>query len=420
MSLERFESVAQSHAVRAPVVFDRTLPFQLVDEKGNSYVDFSSGGYGHSNLSVHTALIDHLSREQVIQACNRTSVVRRRFVEAFAERILQPRHMAYRILFTDPASGTAAETALKLARRCKRRTKIVAFTDASHGITDGSRAITGGSPDGRAFSALRSNTTFMPFCGFFGEGTDTITYFRRYLEDSASGLERPAAVIVETVQIQGGVRVASERWLRSLAALCAEFDILLIVDDSLTGCGATGSYFGFEGARIAPDMVIVSNAIAGGLPMSMLLLRPELDTWRPGEQMGELQGNGLAFAAATALLAERDAVLPDQGRASSHILSEELHKLAARHVRAKIKVRGKGVVWGLDLGRPGAAAVVSTWALERGVIVEPARLKDEVLLIRPAVTIDETTLREGLDRLDEAVSDFVGHQARRPHLSAAR
>jgi diaminobutyrate-2-oxoglutarate transaminase len=227
-------------------------------------------------------------------------------------------------------------------------------------------------------------------------------------------------VIVETVQVQGGVRIASERWLRDLAALCTEFDMLLIVDDSSTGCGVTGPYFGFEDARISPDMVIVSNAIAGGLPMSMLLLRPELDTWHPREQMGELQGNGLAFAAANALLPEREAVLPDQARASGQILSEELHKLTARHVRAKIRVRGKGVVWGLDLGRPGAAAVVSAWALERGVIVEPARLKDEVLLVRPAVTIDETTLREGLDRLDEAVSDFVGHDARRPHPSAAR
>jgi diaminobutyrate-2-oxoglutarate transaminase len=327
--------------------------------------------------------------------------------------------MAYRILFTAPASGAAAETALKLARRCKRRTKIVAFTDASHGVTDGSRAITSRSPDGRAFSALRSNTTFMPYCGFFGEGTDTISCFRRYLEDSASGLERPAAVIVETVQVQGGVRIASEHWLQTLAALCAEFDMLLIIDDSLTGCSATGPYFGFEDARISPDMVIASNAIAGGLPMSMLLLRPELNAWRPGEQMGEMQGNGLAFAAATALLEECNTPPSNRARASSHILSEELHKLAARHIRGKIRVRGKGVVWGLDLARPGAAAVVSAWALERGVIVEPARLKDEVLLIRPAVTIDETTLREGLDRLDEAVSDFVGHEARRPVPSAA-
>jgi len=250
----------------------------------------------------------------------------------------------------------------------------------------------------------------MPFCGFFGEGLDTIPYFRRYLEDPASGLERPAAVIVETVQIHGGVRVASARWLEALGALCTEFGILLIVDESLTGCGATGPYFSFEDTRIAPDMVVMSNAIAGGLPMSLLLMRPELDIWRPGEPSGALQGNGLAFAAATALLTACDTSPSGTATVNSKVLAEELGKLAARYRRGRVRVRGKGMVWGLDLGRPGSAAVVSAWALERGIIVEPARMRDEVLLIRPAITIDETTLREGLDRLDEAVSDVLSHE----------
>ena len=405
MSLERFELVAHGHVLRAQVVFDRAQASELFDERGNSYIDFSSSGYGHNSAGVHSALIEHLLCARVIQSCDHTSVVKRRFIDEFSEIVLRPRGMQYQILLADPAAGTALETALRLAQRHKKRTKIVAFTDSSHGPTDGSRADTSRSTAVQTLTSSRRNTTFMPYCGFFGEGIDTIAWFRRYLEDPASGLARPAAVVVETVQVHGGINVGSAHWLQALAALCAEFDMLLIVDDSLTGCGAVGSYFGFEDARIRPDMVVVSNAIAGGLPMSMLLLKPELDVRRPGERMGDLQGYGLAFAAASALLTACD--ISPASAVNGQVLAEELQKLVTRDVRSRLRVRGKGTTWGLDLGRPGSAAVVAAWALERGVLVEPASLKDDVLLVRPAITIDETTLREGLDRLDEAVSDFL-------------
>ncbi|HEX3486874.1 MAG TPA: aminotransferase class III-fold pyridoxal phosphate-dependent enzyme, partial [Micropepsaceae bacterium] len=225
----------------------------------------------------------------------------------------------------------------------------------------------------------------------------------------ASGLELPAAVIVETVQVHGGVHVASVAWLKELEKLCREFEILLIVDETHTGCGRVGPYFSFEIAGLDPDMVVVPNAIGGGLPMSVLLLRPELDFWRPGEQVGTFQGDSLAFVAATELLSQWSDARSKTVERYSAMLAQELSAFAIRFPNRAVGVRGKGMIWGVDLGRPGSAAVVSAWALERGLIVEPARLRDEVLLVLPALTIDESILREGLSRLAQVVSAFLSH-----------
>jgi diaminobutyrate-2-oxoglutarate transaminase len=277
MSLERYESVAQSRVLRVPVVFDRAGTFELFDETGNPYFDFCSGGYGHNDFDVHAALTSYLSSGRIIGSSDRECMVKRRFVDEFTSRILEPRNMHYRIVFTNPASGTAAEAAIKLARRSKKRKRIVAFTHSCHGWTGASLAVTSRSEMRRFDILLASNTTFMPFCGFFGSDLDTIRCFRRFLEDPASGLDRPAAVIVETIQVHGGVRIASPAWLKAMADLCLEFGMLLIVDESLTGCGATGPYFSFEDINLIPDMVIAPNAIAGGLAMSMVLVRPDID-----------------------------------------------------------------------------------------------------------------------------------------------
>src|SRR5262249_31415221 len=224
---------------------------------------------------------------------------------------------------------------------------------------------------------LRANTVFMPYCGYFGENTDTIAYLRRYLSDTTSGLELPAAAIVETTQVHGGFRYPYSGWVKALEQLCREFEILLIVDETHTGCGRVGSYFSFERAGLNPDMVIAPNAMAGGLPISMLLLRPELDMWRPGEQVGAFQGDGLAFVVASELLSQWDDGRTDSIARLSAILAQELSSFPERFPKRNFAVRGHGMLWGLDFSRPGSAAVVSAWALERGLIVDPARLRDE-------------------------------------------
>lgn len=408
--LERYESVSQNYVRGARIIFDKARGSELFDELGNRYIDFSSAGgsltFGHNNAAVRDALTAYLTDGRVFQTCDKTSVSKRNFIEKFVKTVLQPRNLNYKILFTEPAGGTAAELAFRLARPYRNRTNILAFTNANHGLTEGSLSATSRHRQG---FGLRANTVFMPYCGYFGAETDTIAYLRRYLSDANSGLDLPAAAIVETTQVHGGMHVASPQWLKALEQLCREFEILLIVDETHTGCGRTGSYFSFEGAGLTPDMVIAPSAMAGGLPISMLLLRPELDMWRPGEQIGSFQGDSLAFVAATELLAEgSDARLHSIARFDT-ILAQELSSFSARLPKRNFAVRGHGMLWGLDFSRPGSAAVVSAWALERGLVVEPARLRDDVLLVLPPVTIDETILREGLARLSQVVSMFLRH-----------
>jgi len=412
--LERFESVVQNSVRAAPIVFDKASGSELFDEGGKRYIDFHSGGggqgFGHNNLKVCSALIDYLCNDRVIQTCDRKSVAKRNFVEAFVTKVLAPRNLSHKLLFTDPASGVATEVALRIARRHKKRNGIIAFTNSSHGLTEASLSVTSGPHARGDLPDFRANTVFMPYCSYLGEHVDTVAYLRRYLEDSSSGLDLPAAVIVETIQVHGGVNVASEVWLKALESLCREFGILLIVDETHTGFGRAGAHFSFEAAGLNPDMILVSNAIASGLPISILLLKPELDHWRPGDQVGLFQGDNLAFVAATEVLSQWNESLVRDIAERSKLLAAELLSIPTRFPNRHLRVRGKGLNWGLEFGRPAAAAVVAGWALERGLIVEPARLKDDVLLVLPPITISEETLREGLELLNQAVSMFLSHE----------
>ena len=147
----------------------------------------------------------------------------------------------------------------------------------------------------------------MPYDGYFGPDVDTMAYLERMLDDPSSGLDKPAAVIVETVQGEGGVNVATLRWLKELAKLCQRHDMLLIVDDIQVGCGRTGTFFSFEAAGIRPDIITLSKSLSGfGLPMSLVLMKPELDVWKPGAHSGTFRGNNLAFVTATQALETLD------------------------------------------------------------------------------------------------------------------
>jgi diaminobutyrate-2-oxoglutarate transaminase len=408
--LERFESVSQNYVRTPRIAFDKAHGAELFDEAGNRYVDFFAGGgslsYGHNNPAVRSALIDYLSSGRALQTGHRTSIAKRQFVELFVTAILEPRKLNYRLLFTDPAGGAAAETALRLARRHRNRANVVAFTNASHGVTEGALAITSKQQSRQVLG--KANTVFMPFCGYFGSETDTIAYFRRYLRDTSSGLDLPAAAIVETTQVHGGVHIASPEWLKKLEQLCREYEILLVIDDTHTGCGRVGPYFSFEAAGITPDIVIGSNAMAAGLPLSMLLLKPELDLWRPGEQAGAFQGDSLAFVAATELLSQWNCNLRAELERNAGVLEAELSQWPSLY-KPKVSVRGHGMVWALDFQRPGSAAVISAWALERGLVVEAAHLHDEVVLVMPPLIIDEATLLRGLNRLRQVVSTFLSY-----------
>jgi len=410
---EKLESEVRGYIRSFPAVFDTAEGALMYDEQGKRYVDFFAGAgtlnYGHNNPEISKALIEYLQHNGVIHGLDKATVAKRNFLQKLDDSILQPRSLTYKVQFTGPTGTNAVETALKLARLVKKRSSIISFTNGYHGLTMGALAVTGNSFYRDESYGIRANTAFMPYDGYLGPSVDTTEYLRRYLEDGSSGLDLPAAMIVETVQGEGGVNVASTQWLQKLEHLCREFDILLIIDDIQVGNGRTGPFFSFERAGITPDMITVSKSIGAGLPLALLLMRPELDQWQPGEHTGTFRGNNLAFIAATEALSQywENDTLSKTVEYNGRIIKEELENMCEKHSDSKYSVRGSGMIWGLDLKTRDAAVEVSMAAFKKGLLIETSGSKSSVLKFLPPLTIEETLLREGLELIDEALAETV-------------
>ncbi len=410
---EEMESEVRGYVRSFPAIFDTAKGSYIYDEHGNQYIDFFAGAgtlnYGHNNPIISEALIEYLQRDGIVHALDKATVAKKNFLQRFRDTILTPRNLNYKIQFTGPTGTNSVETALKLARMVKRRSNVIAFTNGYHGLTMGALAVTGNDFYRDESYGARNNADSVPFDGYFGPDVNTIDYLRKFLEDGSSGIDLPAAIIVETVQGEGGINVASVKWLQELEALCREFDILLIIDDIQVGNGRTGTFFSFERAGIKPDMVCLSKSIGGGLPMAVLLMRPELDQWQPGEHTGTFRGNNLAFVAATQALTYWDNEdFAESVKYKGKIMEEELTKIVEKYPELGIELRGLGMVWGLDIPRPGFAGDVSKEAFDNKLIIELAGADDDVVKFLPALTIEEDTLREGLAIIDKAIGDLLG------------
>ncbi|HEY9148342.1 MAG TPA: diaminobutyrate--2-oxoglutarate transaminase [Gammaproteobacteria bacterium] len=410
---EEMESEVRGYVRSFPAIFDTAKGSFIYDEHGNKFIDFFAGAgtlnYGHNNPIISEALIEYLQRDGIVHALDKATVAKKNFLQKFHDTILAPRNLNYKIQFTGPTGTNAVETALKLARMVKRRSNVIAFTNGYHGLTMGALAVTGNDFYRDESYGARNNADSVPFDGYFGPDVNTIDYLRKFLTDGSSGIDLPAAIIVETVQGEGGINVASTKWLQELSDLCHEFDILLIIDDIQVGNGRTGTFFSFEEAGIKPDMVCMSKSIGGGLPMAILLMRPELDQWQPGEHTGTFRGNNLAFVAATQALTYWDNEdFSESIKYKGKIMEEELTKIAEKYPQLEIELRGRGMVWGLDIGRGGFAGDVSKEAFDNNLIIELAGADDSVVKFLPALTIEEDTLREGMAIIDKAIGDLLG------------
>lgn len=312
-------------------------------------------------------------------------------------------------MFPGPTGTNAVEAALKLARKVKGRESVVSFTNAFHGMSLGSLAVTGNSMKRAGAGVPLVHGTPMPFDNYLDGRVPDFLWFERLLEDQGSGLNQPAAVIVETVQGEGGINVARPEWLRGLADLCRRRDMLLIVDDIQMGCGRTGPFFSFEEAGIVPDIVTLSKSIGGyGMPMSLTLFRPELDIWEPGEHNGTFRGHNPAFVTATAAL---DTYWADGGSMEKQTLRRGeqaeavLREICAEHPRSGARYRGRGLVWGLEFTDPGRASRVCARAFELGLLLETSGPRGEVVKLLPALTITPEELDEGLRTLARSVRE---------------
>ncbi|MDX3186767.1 aminotransferase class III-fold pyridoxal phosphate-dependent enzyme, partial [Streptomyces sp. ME02-7008A-1] len=204
-------------------VFDRAQGARLTDEDGHSYLDFFAGAgslnYGHNNPVLKRALIDYIERDGITHGLDMATTAKRAFLETFENVILRPRDLPYKVMFPGPTGTNAVESALKLARKVKGRESVVSFTNAFHGMSLGSLAVTGNAFKRAGAGIPLVHGTPMPFDNYFDGQVPDFLWFERLLEDQGSGLNKPAAVIVETVQGEGGINVARAEWLRALQEL---------------------------------------------------------------------------------------------------------------------------------------------------------------------------------------------------------
>ncbi|MEV6396258.1 diaminobutyrate--2-oxoglutarate transaminase [Streptomyces sp. NPDC051907] len=409
---ETLESEVRSYCRSWPAVFDRAQGSYLHDEDGHSYLDLFVGAaslnYGHNNPVLKRALIDYIERDGIVQGMDMATTAKRAFLETFENVILRPRDLPYKVMFPGPTGTNAVESALKLARKIKGRETIVSFTNGFHGMSLGALAVTGNSFKRGGAGVPLSHTAAMPFDNYFDGQVPDFLMFERMLEDSGSGLDKPAAVIIETVQGEGGVNVARAEWLRELEQLCRRHDMLLIVDDIQMGCGRTGAFFSFEEAGITPDIVLLSKSISGyGLPMSLCLFKPELDVWQPGEHNGTFRGNNPAFVTATAALNTywTDGQMEKQTVARGEQIERAMLAIVDELDGVGVSFRGRGLVWGMEFEDKARATAVCRRAFELGLLLETSGPDSEVVKLLPALTITPEELDEGLRILARSVRE---------------
>ncbi len=414
---ENLESEVRGYIRSFPTIFETSKGATLTNEQGEEFIDFFAGAgtlnYGHNNPLISEALIKYLQKDGIVHGLDMATTAKKEFLQSFQDTILVPRNLDYKIQFTGPTGTNAVETALKLARLVKGRSNVVSFTNGFHGLTQGSSSVTGNNDYRDESYISRSNVSFMPFDGYFGD-MNTMSIFRKFLEDSSSGLDIPAAVIVETIQGEGGINVASKEWLQELESICREYDILLIIDDIQVGNGRTGEFFSFEFAGINPDIITISKSIGGGLPMALVLLKPDLDQWKPGEHTGTFRGNNLAFVAARTAIEQywQNDDLSNAVKYKEKIIKEELQRIAERFKEElDVEVRGRGLAYGFDIKNDNSiAGELSSYAFNEKLIIETCGSEDQIVKFLPPLIIDEEMLREGLKRFEKAIETLMAEK----------
>jgi diaminobutyrate-2-oxoglutarate transaminase len=401
---EARESNVRGYCRSFPTVFARAKGALQWDESGRRYADFFSGAgalnYGHNPDAIKRRMIDYLQSDGVSHALDMYTQAERTFLETFRDVILAPRGLDYKVQFCGPSGANSVEAALKLALLVKGRAQVASFTGGWHGMTAACLSVCGNRENREAAGTPLPFTTIIPVPERPYKPADALGQLAWLFSDPNSGLDKPAAIILETLQSEGGIYAAPMEWLRGLRALCDRHDVLLIADDIQVGCGRTGTFFSFERAGIVPDMVCQSKSIGGyGQPMSLLLMRPELDAWKPGQHTGTFRGNQLAFVAAAAA--------PDFWRDPEFVTgiaqrAEHLRSFLASQVvplHPGIEVRGVGMMWGIDLSRaggPDVAKAVGNACFKEGLIIERCGRDDTVLKLMAPLNIALPELAEGL------------------------
>ncbi len=426
------ESNARAYPRRLPVVIASARGVKVRDIEGREYFDCLAGAgalaLGHNHPVVVGAIRKALDEAAPLQTLDLPTPLKDQFIRTLFQSL--PPHWAsdYKIHFCGPSGSDAVEAALKLARIATGRRGVFAFHGAYHGMTLGSMSVAGDTAPKRALGGFAAETHFLPFpsdyrCPF-GLGGEAgvemgVRFLERLLGDTNSGLLAPAALILEIVQGEGGVNPAPASWLRRVREITARHGVLLVVDEVQTGLARTGAFYAFEHAGVEPDVLILSKAVGGGLPLAVIVYRRSLDTWSPGAHAGTFRGNQLAFATGAATI---DYMLTEGLDRHVETVGAYLQGLLtkiARETECVSEVRGLGLMLGVEICNPKASGAslrgeasaacpemagrVQQECLRRGLIVELGGRNDTVVRFLPPLIITREDVEEIAGRFREAV-----------------
>lgn len=406
----KHESEVRGYCRKFDAVFASASGSVMRDVEGNEYIDFlaacGSLNYGHNDPDMREALIKHISGNGLTAGLDLFSIPKREFIEHFHRLILKPRGFDHRLQFTGPTGTNAIEAALKLARKVTGRTNVIAFTNGYHGVSLGALAATGNKYN-RMGTSL-PGVSRVPFDQYFGPDVNTADYLDRMLSDPSSGIDAPAAILLETVQGEGGLNVAKPEWVQRIAMLAKRHGALLIIDDVQAGCGRTGTFFSFDAMGIVPDLIVMSKSISGfGLPMAIVLIRPQYDLWGPAEHNGSFRGNTHAFVTARVALEKywSDDTFSKSVMAKAKIVTQNIERTASLIPGAYRK--GRGMMQGLCVVSDKLAEKIGRLCYSKGLIFETAGPNDEVIKIMAPLNISQNLLEKGLGILHSAVQEVM-------------
>lgn len=407
---EEIESEVQSYARSFPRVFNKAQGEYLYDTEGNQYLDFLAGAgtlnYGHNNPVFKKELLKYIEADGITHGLDLHTKAKGNFLNTFNDMILKPRNMDYIVQFTGPTGANAVETAMKLARKIKQRETIISFTNGYHGVTLGALATTGNQHHRGGAGMLLTGVDTLPYDGYMGDDMDTTAYLDKVLTDSSSGVDHPAAIILETVQGEGGITAASFAWLQNIEKICKKHDILLIVDDIQAGCGRTGTFFSFDEVGIQPDIITMSKSLSGyGLPFAMVLFKPEHDIWKPGEHNGTFRGNNLAFVTAEAAIKHywSDDLFSKEVKRKGKYMYDHINKIIDQYGEGNFSSRGRGMFQGINCVSGDLASKITKLAFKNGLMIETSGADDHVIKFLCPLTISDQNLKKGMDILEDAI-----------------
>ena len=376
-----FESSARSYPRKFPFALKKAKGSWVEDVEGNRYLDFLCGAgtlaLGHNDDDVKKSMIDLLESDAPLHTLDLMTPVKEMFVETILSLLPEELKNDAKIQFCSPSGTDATDAAIKLCKTTTGRGRVIAFSGGYHGMGHGALALTGNRNAKEKVQNLMPGVSFFPYpysyrCPFGLGGEEgakaAANYFERTLKDPESGIEKPAAVIIEPIQGEGGVIPAPDEFLKRIRRVTKELDIPLIVDEIQCGIGRSGDVFAFEKSGIVPDVILMSKAIGGSQPMSVVVYKKELDKWSAGAHAGTFRGNQLAMAAGTVVLEKiRQKEFLDEVKRKGKRIEDALLQLK-NEVSIIGDVRGRGLMLGIEFIDPNGDVDIMNHPLPSGEI----------------------------------------------------